>query len=335
MQAFPGIFDLHTHGLLGYHAFGPGLAEVIRRLPRYGVTSFLATTVTLPLAQVKRKLAEMAQVLADPPTGARCLGIHLEGPHISPNRTGLANPAWTLPLTRSGFDELQEAASGYIKMITFAPEQGEALHLIPYLLEQGVIPSIGHSDANYEQVAEARELGLRHATHTFNAMKPFHHRAPGVIGAVMAYPEITAELIADGHHVHAGAMRALFNAKGAQGICLVSDSAPFAGLPPGEYMWEGYSITVDGNTCRTPEGHLAGSYALLDASLRNLVELVGLTPNEAVTCASVVPAREMGMEDRKGRLLAGYDADLVIVDRFFNVHMVIGEGRILYPDMPG
>ncbi len=330
LHAFPGFIDLHTHGLQGHDAFGPGLAEVIRLLPRYGVTSFLATTVTLPLPEIKHRLKAMAQVLADPPPGAHCLGIHLEGPHLSPTRNGMANPAWAVPLTKAGFDELQEAAGGHIRMVTFAPEQGPAMQLIPYLLEQGVIPSIGHSDASYEQVAEARDLGLRHATHTFNAMNPFHHRAPGVIGAVMAFPEITAELIADGHHVHAGAMRALLNAKGAHGVCIVSDSAPFAGLPDGEYLWEGYSIIVEGDTCRTPEGHLAGSHALLDAGFRNLVEKVGLTPAEAATCASTVPAREMGLENRKGRLQSGYDADLMICDHLYNTQMTIGQGRILW-----
>jgi len=330
LQAFPGFIDLHTHGLLGYDAFGFGLAEVIRLLPRYGVASFLATTVTLSLPDVKRRLAEMAQVLADPPSGAHCLGIHLEGPHISPHHPGMANPTWSVPLTRSGFDELQEAAGGHIKMVTFAPEQGEAMQLVPYLLEQGVIPSIGHSGASYEQVDEAKKLGLRHATHTFNAMNPFHHRVPGVVGAVMAFPEITAELIADGHHVHPGAMRALFNAKGIYGVCLVSDSAPFAGMPEGEYTWEGYSIHVEHGTCRTAEGHLAGSYALLDTGFHNLIQNVGLTPVEAAACASITPAREVGLSGKKGSIHPGYDADLTICNQGYTIEMTIGEGVVLW-----
>lgn len=330
LQAFPGFIDLHTHGLLGYDAFGFGLAEVIRLLPRYGVASFLATTVTLPLPEIKRRLAEMAEVLADPPPGAHCLGIHLEGPNLSPQRSGMANRAWAVPLTRLGFDGFQDAAGGHIRMVTFAPEQGEAMQLIPYLLEQGVIPSIGHSDASYEQVAEAKNLGLRHATHTFNAMNPFHHRAPGVIGAVMSFPEITAELIADGVHVHPGAMRALLNAKGINGVCLVSDSAPFAGMPEGEYTWEGYSIHVENGACRTPEGNLAGSHALLDTSFRNLVEQVGLTSGGAAICASTVPAREMGIDSMKGYIQPGYDADLTICNQGYTIEMTIGQGEVLW-----
>lgn len=340
-KAFPGFIDLHTHGLLGKDAFSRDLAEVIRLLPRFGVTSFLATTVTLPMPETYARLKEMAEVLKAPPSGANCLGIHLEGPHLSPKRTGMAKPNWTRPLTREEFDSLQEAAAGHIKMITFAPEEGDSLKLIPYLLEQGVVASIGHSDAPYELVAEAVNLGLGHATHTFNAMPPFHHREPGVIGAVLAFPEITAQLIADGHHVHPGAMRALLNAKGSERVCLVSDSAPFAGLPAGKYEWEGYTVIIDGQTCRTPQGNLAGAYALLDTGFRTLIQSLGLTPSEAAICASEVPARALGfsplpagegpgVRSHKGRLLPGYDADVVVLDEDYQVEMTIVGGEIVY-----
>lgn len=345
-KAFPGFIDLHTHGLLGKDAFSRDLADVIRLLPRYGVTSFLATTITLPMEDVYARLREMADILQKPPAGARCLGIHIEGPHLSPKRTGMANAAWCHPLTRAEFDKLQEAAASHIKMITLAPEEGDSLKLIPYLLEQGVIPSIGHSDASYAQVAEAVRLGLDHATHTFNAMPPFHHREPGVIGAVLAFPQIIAQLIADGHHVHAGAMRALLNAKGVEGVCLVSDSAPFAGLPAGQYEWEGYTVILDGQTCRTPEGNLAGAYAFLDTGFRTLIHSLGLTPSAASICTSEVPSRALdspflpgipqgcfaegpGVKS-KGRLLPSYDADVVVMDEEFRVEMTIVGGEIVY-----
>lgn len=330
LKAFPGFIDLHIHGLLGNDAMGADLAEVIRALPRFGVTSFLATTVTLPIEEVYARLEAMAAVLEDPPLGATCLGIHLEGPHLSPKRAGMATAAWFHSLTWEEFEAMQGAAHGHIRMITFAPEEADSMRLIPTLRKHGVIPAIGHSDATYEQVAEAVKLGLAHASHTFNAMSPFHHRAPGVVGAVMAFPEITAELIADGHHVHPGAMRALFNAKGVEGVCLISDASPFAALPDGEYRWKEYTILIREGTSRLPDSTLAGAHALMDTGFRHLIQLVGLTPSQASVCASFVPARVLGLTERKGRLEAGFDADIVLLDEEYRPRLTMIGERILW-----
>jgi N-acetylglucosamine-6-phosphate deacetylase len=329
-RALPGFIDVHTHGLLGKDVFSTELDDVIRLLPRFGVTSFLATTVTLPMEDVLARLRAMDRILQAPPAGARCLGIHLEGNFLSPKRTGMANAAWCQPLTPESFESLQAASGGRIKMVTFAPEEGRAMEMIPYLLERGIIPSLGHSDATYEQAAEAVRLGLAHATHTFNAMSPLHQRAPGVVGAVLALPQITAQLIADGHHVHPGAMRLLLNAKGADGVCLVSDSAPFAALPDGTYPWEGYTLIVKDGTCRLPDGTLAGAHTLLDTGFRTLVGILGLPPSEAAICACEVPARTLGLLGCKGQLLPGCDADLVLLDEDWQVEMTIAGGEIVY-----
>jgi N-acetylglucosamine-6-phosphate deacetylase len=329
-HALPGLIDIHTHGLLGKDAFSAELADVIRLLPRYGVTSFLATTVTMPMDDVFTRLHEMDRILQNPPTGAHCLGIHVEGNFLSPKRTGMANPDWCQPLTPKIFELLQQAAGGRIKMITFAPEEGNAREMIPYLLERGIVPSIGHSDASYEQAAEAIQLGINHATHTFNAMSPFHHRAPGVVGAVLAFPQVTAQLIADGHHVHLGAMRLLLNAKTVDGVCLVSDSAPFAALPDGTYPWEGYTLIVKDETCRLPDGTLAGAHALLDTGFRTLVQTLGFSPAEAAICATEVPARTLGLIGQKGQLLPGTDADIVIFDEAWEVEMIFVGGEMVY-----
>lgn len=329
-KVFPGFIDVHIHGLLGRDMFGDGLAEAIQSLPRFGVTSFLATTVTLPTPEIMVRLKRMAEILTNPPTGATCLGIHLEGPHLSPKRPGMANPTWFHPLTLEEFEAFQEASGGNIRMITFAPEEGGSLSLIPYLLSHHVIPVIGHSDASYELVAEAVSLGLAHATHTFNAMPPFHHRTPGVIGAVMAFPQIIAQLIADGHHVHPGAMRALLNAKSPAGVCLVSDAAPFAALPEGEYRWEAYTLVIKDGKCYLPDGTLAGAHALMDDGFRNLINLVGLTPLEASICASQVPARALGLANRKGRIQPGFDADLIVMDESYRVRLTMIGGRIVW-----
>ncbi len=329
-KVFPGFIDVHTHGLLGMDTMSADLAGVIRQFPRFGVTSFMATTITLPLGEIFPRLRIMAEILDNPPAGANCLGIHLEGPHLSTRRPGMAEAGWFHALTRDEFDSLQQAAGGHIRMITFAPEDGEAMDLIPYLIGQKVVPVLGHSDATYEQVEAAVALGLAHATHTFNAMNPFHHRAPGVIGAVMALDPLIAELIADGHHVHPGAMKALLNAKGSEGVCLVSDSAPFAALPDGEYTWKEYTLVIQDGTCRLPDGTLAGAHALMDSGFRNLVRLAGLSLSQAGVCASEVPARSLGLEKRKGLLLPGYDADLVVMDESLSPCLTMVGGQIAF-----
>ena len=326
----PGFIDLHIHGLLGHDCMGLGLNDVIRGLPAFGVTAFMATTVTRPAVEINGLIPQMAAVLADPPSGARCLGIHVEGPHLSPKRPGMANPEWFLPLSCAELDRFQELAAGAVSMLTFAPEEGAAMETIPYLVENNVVPVIGHSDASYELVEEAVARGVSQATHTFNAMSPLHHRAPGVTGAVMAFPQIVAQLIGDGYHVHAGAMKVLLNTKSVEGTCLVSDAAPFAGLPTGEYHWGEYPVLVDGKTIRLVDGTLAGAHALLDTGFKNLIDLVGLSPAEASRCASTVPAKSVGMGNRKGQLLPGYDADIVVLDAHYRPRLSIVEGDIVW-----
>lgn len=329
-STFPGFIDLHIHGLLGHHAMSAELSSMIEALPRFGVTSFLATTVTAPPDQILEGLSQMATVLENPPKGARCLGIHLEGPHLSPARDGAAISQWFRPLTLEELDRFQTACGGRIRLITFAPEEGTALEFIPDLIARGIIPSIGHSDARYEQVEQAVKLGLRHATHTYNAMRPMHHRDPSVVGAVLALPQIKAELIADGHHVHPGAMRALINAKGVDHVCLISDAAPFAAMPEGVYHWGEFVIHVKDGTCRLENGTLAGSHQLMDRGFQNLVTLAGLRPEQAAICASLVPARVLGIDDHKGKIYPGYNADLIVMDERFEVKLTIVGGEIVW-----
>lgn len=331
-MVLPGFIDVHIHGALGKEAMGASLGDVIQALPRFGVTSFLATTITLPDEETDKRIKEMAEVLSQPPPGAECLGIHIEGPHLSPKRPGMANPKWFKPLTKARFDHLQESANGQIRMITFAPEEGDAVSLIPYLREQNVVPVIGHSDADYEFVMDAVKLGLDHATHTFNAMPPFHHRNPGVIGAVLASDKIYAQLIADGHHVHPGAMRVLLKAKGIEKTCLISDAAPFAGSPEGNYEWDEYKVVIKDGTIRSPEGVLSGAYSMMNDGFVNLMQLVGLSPEEASQTASYIPAKSIGVDKHKGLIKMGYDADLVVMDEDYRVYMTISKGDILWED---
>ena len=326
----PGFIDIHIHGLLGYDCMGPNLDKVIKHLPEYGVTSFMATTMTRPKEEINSLISHMATVLSDPPVGARCLGIHVEGPHLSPERPGMANPKWFSPLTTHEVDWLQNITNGLVRMLTFAPEEGTAMDVIPYLLDHNIVPIIGHSNASYELAKEAIDLGLSQATHTFNAMSHMHHRDPGVTGAVLACPSIIAQLICDGHHVHPGAMQVLLNAKGISKVCLISDAAPFAELPSGKYNWAGQDIYIDGKTIRLANGTLAGSHALIDTGFRNLIDLLDLNILEASQCTSMVPAQSIGIGTSKGQLLPGYDADIVVLDEHYRPLLTIVEGKIVW-----
>lgn len=323
----PGLIDLHLHGAMGHNAMGRGLVEVAKALPGHGVTSFLPATLTADPSRVHSALREMAEVILRRPEGARPLGIHLEGPHLSPDKAGMADARHFRPLTAEAWEALQASARGTIKMLTFAPEEGDAVHLIPRLIREGVVPSIGHSVATFEQVTEMVDLGLRHASHMFNAMGSFHHRAPGVVGAVLYYRQIVAQLIADLRHVHPAAMELLFRLKGSDRVALVSDAAPVAGLPPGEYDWDAEARVVvkEDGTCRLPDGTLAGATSFLDQNVVNLVQAVGLRWPEALQTATAVPAEVLDVE--RGRLRPGRIADVVIWDDNFRPVATMVEGR--------
>jgi N-acetylglucosamine-6-phosphate deacetylase len=326
-RIIPGLIDLHIHGAGGWDVNGTSLAGVIRFLPEHGITAFMPTAYPVAPDTLLSDLADMADVVESPPAGAHVLGIHLEGPFLSPHKPGMADPALLTPITRQKFDLLQDAARGHIRMVTFAPEEGEGLGIIPWLVEQKVIPVIGHSDASFDLVGQAVALGLCHATHTYNAMRGFHHREPGVLGAVLYYPQIIGELIADGHHVHPAAMAVMLRAKGVEGTCLISDAQPFATLPAGRYTWGAYELVTDGQTSRLPDGTLAGSAQLMNTMLRVLVEEVGLSFAEAVTAGTSVPAQAAGLN--KGQLVAGFDADIVALNDNYQAVLTMIGGQVI------
>ncbi len=326
-RLIPGLIDLHIHGVGGSDVNGASLETVIGLLPQHGVTAFMPAAYPVGPDTLPGHLAAMADIIEDHPLGAQVVGIHLEGPFLSPKLPGMADPRLLAPITRAHFQALQDAARGHIRMVTFAPEEGEGLAIIPWLVEHGVIPVIGHSDASFDLVGQAVALGLCHATHTYNAMRGLHHRDPGVVGAVLYYPQIIGELIADGHHVHPAAMAILIRAKGVEGVCLISDAQPFATMPPGRYTWGPYELVLDGHTSRLENGTLAGSAQMMNTMLRVLVDQVGLSFAEAVTTGTHVPARAAGLN--KGRLAAGYDADIVALDADYQPVLTVIGGRVI------
>jgi N-acetylglucosamine-6-phosphate deacetylase len=326
----PGFIDIHVHGGAGFSLITED-PEEIRSYARWvvsrGVTGFLATLVGAPLPQMKRWLATAAAADEDVDGGARPLGVHLEGPFVNPARRGALPAEGLRPPAVAEFLALAEAAQGRLKVITLAPELPGAADLIAAARERGVAVSMGHTDATYEQALEAIEWGVRQATHCFNGMRPFHHRDPGCLGAILSSPMLSAELIADGVHVHPGAMALLLAAKGPQRTILVTDGIAAAGLADGAYALAGEAIQVRDGVASLPDGTLAGSVATMDQAVRNMVRL-GLAPlAQAVRMASSNPAAALGLGQRLGRVAPGFAADLVALDESLEVAMTFVGGE--------
>ncbi len=256
----------------------------------------------------------------------------MEGPWIAADRSPFSREELCYPLTIEDARLFQETSRNQLRMITFAPELVREPDVIPWLREHGIIPSVGHTNADYETVMRAVELGLNHSTHTYNAMPPLHHRNPGTIGAVMDSREIYAEMIGDGFHVLPPMMRLLIIAKGIERVSLVSDAVPLAGLLPGTHItWCGHEIGTDGEISTFPDGRPAGAYKLINQSIKVLVDSEVVKFSEAVAMASAVPAEILNL--KKGRLEKGYDADLVIVDDQMDPLLTMIEGQTVYSRM--
>ncbi|MBL8330666.1 MAG: N-acetylglucosamine-6-phosphate deacetylase [Rubrivivax sp.] len=302
----PGFIDLHVHGGAGADVMDAG--EAVHTLARlhaqHGTTALLATTMTAPLPEIEAALRALAPACsAQRPGQARVLGVHLEGPYIHPQRLGAQPPFARLPLLQ---EILHLHRLAPIRVLTLAPEVEGALPLIPALVQAGLRVQIGHSQASYEQAVAALQAGASGFTHLYNAMSALQHRAPGVVGAALAHAR-HAELIADGVHVHPGAMQVALRA--VPGLFAVSDATAATGMPDGEYRLGRHTVTRCRDAVRLPDGTLAGSVLTLDQALRNLVQM-GLSVAQASRCTSTHAADYLG-EGELGRLTPGAQADVV------------------------
>jgi N-acetylglucosamine-6-phosphate deacetylase len=329
-KIIPGLIDTHIHGAGGFDMTGSGVKGAADYLVQFGITSFLATThFLISHDELLNAVAEIANEIESSPRGAHILGIHMEGPWIAADRSPTSSPALCYPISQQDVQEFQHAAGNYVRMVTFAPELVGALDVIPWLRKNNVIPSVGHTNADYHTVQKAVSLGLNHSTHTFNAMQPMHHRNPGTVGAILDFPEITAEMIADGFHIQPPIMRLLIKAKGIEKVCLVSDAVPLAGLSAGTHIhWHGFDISTDGEISTLPDGRPAGAYKLLNQELKVLVESKTASFEDALTMASRVPAEMLGI--RKGRIIPGFDADLVILNDHYMPELTMVAGKVVY-----
>jgi len=330
--AIPGFIDIHIHGAGGrdvMEANGDALGVVTRKVAEFGTTSLLATTVTASSDDTTRAAAGISlyitQQHATKESRAEVLGIHFEGPFISKARRGVHPVEWIQSPSEDLLRRFLQAAAGNARLITIAPEVLGAAPCIEAARNAGLVVSVGHTDANYEQTRFAIAHGARSATHTYNAMRPFTHRDPGVIGAVLTSPEINAELIADGVHVEEGAMKLLLKAKGYERVTLVSDGLSATGMPDGKYMLGGFEVTVTNGVCRNAAGILAGSTLTLDRALRNIANL-GVPLADAVRMLTLNPASLLGIEFKKGSLRVGADADILLLDQSLRVTDVWARG---------
>jgi N-acetylglucosamine-6-phosphate deacetylase len=330
----PGFVDVHVHGAGGHdvmEATPAALDAVTATLARGGTTSFLATTVTAApdelcssAAGIAKYIAAQTQNGADAKPRAEILGIHFEGPFISPARRGVHPAEWIAASSPALLARMFDAAAGTARILTLAPEISGGLDLVDAARKAGVVAALGHTDATYGQAMDAIAHGARHAAHVFNAMRPFSHRDTGVLGAVLTSSLVTAELIADGVHVDEAAMKLLLNAKPGK-VILVSDGTAATGMPDGKYRLGNFDVQVTSGVVRNAEGKLAGSALTLDRALRNIVAL-GVPLDEVVRMLTFYPARLLGLEFRKGVIAAGADADLVFLDSQLQISRVVTRG---------
>lgn len=330
----PGFIDIHVHGGNG-EDFMDADKQVLDTITAYhssqGTTSMLATTMTAPKDSIERVLDEVHRYMSQDMPYAQLEGVHLEGPFISPAWPGAQNPEHIVLPNISWMKDWVSRFPGSIRQLTLAPEREGAIPMIHWLCEHGIIASLGHTDATYEQVELAVEAGLNHAVHTFNAMTPLHHRKPGVVGAVLSDSRIDAELIADGIHVHPAVISILAQLKRDHNLILITDAMSATGLEDGNYTLGDLPVVVQGGVARLEDGvTLAGSTLTMIRGFRYLVQKVGLSITEASLAASYNPAKSLNIQHRTGSLEAGKQADVLLLNAELELESVWVKGRQLH-----
>ncbi|MFT4416163.1 N-acetylglucosamine-6-phosphate deacetylase [Fredinandcohnia humi] len=335
----PGMIDLHIHGAAGsdvMDAEPEALQTMAKALPREGTTSFLATTMTTSKADIEQALENIASYIPNQQPGdSEILGAHLEGPFLSPKRAGAQHPDNIIEPDIELFKKWQNASGDNIKLVTLAPERPGGLELTSYLKNNGVVASIGHSDAVYEEVEEAIRAGVTHATHLFNGMRGIHHREPGVAGAVLLHDEVTCEMIVDGIHIAPKMVTFAYKNKGPKGVILVTDAMRAKCLGAGTYDLGGQEVIVNEERAVLKDGTLAGSILKLNDAVRNMMEFSQCSLADIVQMTSGNPAKQIRVFDRKGSIKAGKDADVVVVNDKLEVVMTFCRGKLAFSILEG
>jgi N-acetylglucosamine-6-phosphate deacetylase len=332
----PGFVDIHIHGGAGHDlmaADASGLSAVEQLLFRHGVTSYFPTTVTAPLDQTWSALDRLADAIESASRNdgshakrAQPLGIHLEGPFLSHARRGAHPPANLLAPTLPTFDRFWQAARGHIRIMTIAPELEGAREVIAEAARRGLCVSLGHSDSDMNSTRAAVAAGARHATHTFNAMRPLDHRDPGIVGEVLTDSRLSADIIADGIHLDPAIVELFLKAKGADGAVLITDAISATGMPEGRYRLGTFEVEVKNGRCLV-DGKLAGSVLTMDRAVRNVMQFAHWDLQQALRLATLNPARVAGLANR-GKLETGADADFVVLSPSGEVRSTIIRGDV-------
>jgi N-acetylglucosamine-6-phosphate deacetylase len=333
----PGFVDIHIHGGAGLDVMLASPAELPRLgkfLAEHGVTGYFPTTVAAPLEQTYSALERIANAIEASPTNinnghvaAQPLGIHLEGPFLSHKRRGVHPPENLVAPTVEIFDRMWQAARGHISVMTIAPELPGAMEVIALAAQRNVCVSIGHSDAEFSVARKAVDAGARHATHTFNAMRPLDHRDPGIVAEVLTDDRMTADIIADGIHLSPAVVQLFLRAKGIEGAVLITDAISATGMPDGSYQLGPMLVDVKEGRC-TLDGKLAGSVLTMDRAVRNVTEFAGWSLRDAVRTATLNPARVVGLDERCGLLAGGAEANFVVLSPEGGVRATIIGGRV-------
>lgn len=330
----PGFIDVHVHGGNGVSFLeqepSAGLEAYSNWVASTGVSGFLLSIAAADGAGLTRLTRAYAEILSQGLSGSEPLGLHLEGPFINREKKGAFNPSWIRPASLQEAQDFLEAGRGWVRQMTLAPELPQATEIARLFRQNGVVVALGHSNADYACAAEALKGDFVHVTHTFNAQSSFDHRSPGVFGAILGSDHVTAELIADGYHVHPGAMKVLIRCLGTERVVLITDAISGAGLNEGTYSLVGNEVTVKDGRATLANGTLAGSVTTLNVCVRNVNRLAGFPLLEAVKMASLNPARAMGLGDRLGTIQPGKDASLTVIDEDVNVYLTMVKGKIVY-----
>lgn len=330
--AIPGLIDIHFHGCMGYD-FCDGTQEAIQGIADYeasiGVTGINPATMTLPVEELEQILATGAAYQKKQTKGADFLGVNMEGPFISEEKKGAQDARNILPCNVDIYHRFQKAADGLVNYIGVAPEREGALEFVEAVKDE-VSVSLAHTNAGYDDAKAAYDKGACHAVHLYNAMPAFSHRAPGVVGAVSDSPHVMAELICDGVHIHPAVVRATFKMLGADRIIFISDSMRATGMPDGRYTLGGLDVDVKGNHATlVSDGALAGSATNLMDCMRTAVKKMDIPLEVAVGCATVNPAKSLGVYDSRGSLTPGKKADIVLLREDLSLKAVMKDGKVL------
>jgi N-acetylglucosamine-6-phosphate deacetylase len=324
----PGLVDIQVNGAFAQDLSDPtaDVAAVCAGLPRFGVTAYLACMITSPVERYGPGLDHLAGAMRTSPPGARLLGVHLEGPFLSPRRAGTHTPEWLIAPSAALVETWLERAP--VRLVTLAPELPGAIDLIEDLVARDVIVAMGHTDATWDEAAAAAAAGASLGTHLFNAMRPLHHREPGAVGYLLA-SDLVVSVVAEGHHVDNRILGLVGRLKSPDRLVVVTDALAGLGMPPGRFELAGVDIVSDGTIGRRIDGTLSGSVGGLDRSITVLIE-AGLSAEDAIRAATINPARLLGLEATMGRVAVGRAADLVVFGPGWTVDATIVGGQVAY-----